>query len=304
MDFHQLRCFVAVAETFHFGRAAQQLDMLPASLSRQIKLLEDGLGIRLLSRTTRNVSLTEAGALLLPEARELLSRLSAVETRLRSFKNEKATILRIGAIDSAAAGLLPQLLPIFRLSHPEVSVQLVEQKTIRLLPKILSGNLDIAIVRPPETSDARLFFTPLFHETAVVAVPEGHKLSNRGVIEVADIADEPLIVPDRKSRPHSHDLSMQLFLRAGLTARVVQIAEEKQTIVNLVSRGIGIAIVPRWASRLGVDGVSFIPLSTLDGSVQSKLALSACWLRDTRDPARDAFMELLSGQLQQIAKTA
>jgi len=304
MEFLQLRCFVIVAEKLHFGKAAQQMEMLPASLGRQIRLLEERLGVRLLSRTTRNVALTEAGKLLLPEAIEIITRMERLETRLRDQKNEKATALRIGAIDSAAAGMLPQLLPQFRDRHPEIIVQLVEQKTIRLLPKILSGNLDIAIVRPPETKDRGLEFYPLFRETAVVAFPEGHPLADLEEVDVHQMAGEPLIVPDRKSRPHSHDLSMQLFIGAGLSANVVQIAEEKQTIVNLVSSGMGIAIVPRWASRLGIDGVKFVPLKLPDTPARDKLSLAACWMRDTKDPAREAFMEVLVENITAIAATA
>ncbi|WP_420410067.1 LysR family transcriptional regulator [Hoeflea sp.] len=304
MEFLQLRCFVTVAEMLHFGRAAQHLEMLPASLGRQIRLLEERLGVRLLSRTTRNVSLTEAGSMLLPEALEIIRRVEQLEAKLREHKNQKAALLRIGAIDSAAAGLLPQLLPRFRELHPEVVVQLIEQKTIRLLPKILSGHLDIAIVRPPETPDPRLEFHPLFHETAVVACPEGHSLAEYEEVDVHQLVDQPLIVPDRKSRPHSHDLSMQLFIEAGLSARVVQIAEEKQTIVNLVGRGMGIAIVPRWASRLGVKGVRFVSLKVTQTSTRNKLALAACWMRDTKDPTREAFMSLLSENLSSIAATA
>ncbi len=299
-----MRCFIAVAETLHFGRAAQRLDMLPASLGRQIKLLEEGVGIRLLTRTTRHVALTEAGILLLQEARDLVSRLEVLETTLRGHKNQNEALLRVGAIDSAAAGLIPQFLPAFKARYPGISVQLIEQKTIRLLPKLLSGNLDIAFVRPPETSHRNLEFRLLFHETVVVACPEGHRHADLESVTVDQLADEPLIVPDRKSRPHSHDLSMLLFIEAGLTARVAQIAEEKQTIVNLVSKGIGIAIVPRWTSRLGVKGVRFIPLDMPDSKIQKKLALAACWVRDTRDPAREAFITTLQTELATIAATA
>jgi len=85
---------------------------------------------------------------------------------------------------------------------------------------------------------------------------------------------------------------------------VVQIAEEKQTIVNLVSSGMGIAIVPRWASRLGIDGVKFVPLKLPDTPARDKLSLAACWMRDTKDPAREAFMEVLVENITAIAATA
>jgi DNA-binding transcriptional LysR family regulator len=198
---------------------------------------------------------------------------------------------------------MPQLLPHFRELHSDIDVELLEQKTIRLLPRLLSGRLDIAIVRPPEVRDARLFYQHLFYETAVVAVPESHPLAKRKTVTVQDMADAPLIVPERNSRPHSHDLTMKLFLEAGLTARVAQIAEEKQTIVSLVSTGVGLAIVPRWASRLAVGGVTFVSLELPD-TARNRLAVSAVWVRDARHPARDAFLNVLKDRLSALAETA
>lgn len=303
MELRQLRCLIAVTDTLHFGRAAQNLDMLPASLGRHIKLLEDSLGARLLIRTTRNVSLTEAGRTFVEAARDIVEQADRLEASFRENRQDQASILRIGAIDSAAAGLMPQLLPHFRELHSDIDVELLEQKTIRLVPRLLSGRLDIAIVRPPEVRDARLVYHHLFYETAVVAVPEDHTLATRKTVTVEDMADAPLIVPERNSRPHSHDLTMKLFLEAGLTARVAQIAEEKQTIVSLVSTGIGLAIVPRWASRLAVGGVSFVSLE-LPESARNRLALSAVWVRDARHPARDAFLNVLKNRLSALAQTA
>jgi DNA-binding transcriptional LysR family regulator len=137
-----------------------------------------------------------------------------------------------------------------------------------------------------------------------VAVPEDHRLAARGKVAITDLADEPLIVPDRRSRPHSHDLTMKLFLGAGLTARVAQIAEEKQTIVNIVSTGLGLAIVPRWTTRLAVPGVSFVPIDTTGYDVMNKLALSAAWVRGVRDPLRDALLDTLDRHLDEIEATA
>jgi len=304
MELKQLRCLIAVADTLHFGRAAQRMDMLPASFGRQIKLLEESLGSRLLVRTTRHVSLTDPGRDFVEAARDIVERADRLEADFRSDHQEALPILRIGAIDSAAVGLMPQFLPVFREKHPDIDVELLEQKTIRLLPRVLSGRLDAAIVRPPETIDPRLALLPLFEETALVAVPRTHRLADHEELTVDDMADEPLIVPDRRSRPHSHDLTMKLFLSSGYTARVAQIAEEKQTIVSLVSTGVGLAIVPRWASRLAVGGVNFIPLKLPEGAERDKLALSLAWPRDTRHPARDAFIETLKENISVLASSA
>lgn len=304
MEIAQIRCFLAVAESLHFGRAAQSLDMLPASLSRQIRLLEDKLETRLFLRTTRSVSLTEAGASILEEARALVAQAEKFEEKVRNVRKSETPVLKVGAIDSAAAGLMPQLLSLVRKEQPDLEIQLSEQKTIHLLPKLLSGSLDIAFCRPPDIRDQRINFRTLFFETAVVALPEHHRLAGHDIIEIADLADEPLIVPDRRSRPHSHDLTIKLFMDAGLTARIAQVAEEKHTIVNLVAAGTGLAIVPHWTSRLQMPGVTFVPLSVPEGTTRSKLILAAAWARGTRDPARDAFLSVLETHLKELEATA
>jgi DNA-binding transcriptional LysR family regulator len=301
MELHQLRCFVAAAEELHFGRAAQRLEMLPSALGRYIRLLEDDLGTRLMTRTTRSVTLTDDGAVLLKEARTLLAQADSLAVRFHARGRKQGATVRLGAIDSAAAGLLPMLLHDFRERRPDVTVKLTEDKTIRLLPRLISGRLDIALVRPPEKPDRRLEFLFLLHETAVVAVSDRHPLASRKRLTVADLAEQPLIVPERQSRPHSHDLTMKLFAQAGLHARVVQLADEKQTIVNLVAAELGVAIVPRWMSRMAARGVRYVPLEACN---MNRLPLAAAWTRGTRDPIRDEMLEVLKASLARYAQEA
>ncbi|WP_417589025.1 LysR family transcriptional regulator [Pararhodobacter oceanensis] len=299
-----MKSFLMVADTLHFGRAARALDMLPASLGRQIRILETRLDTKLFLRTTRNVALTEAGAAILEDARALVAQAEYLDEKVRSIRKSGTPVLKVGAIDSAAAGLMPQLLRFLRVEHPEIEVQLFEQKTIHLLPRLLSGSLDIAFCRPPDTRDPRIDFQTLFYETAVVALPTDHELAQRDEISIEDIADAPLIVPDRRSRPHSHDLTIKLFLDAGLTARIAQVAEEKHTIVNLVATGSGLAIVPRWTARISVPNVTFVPLSMRGGARRSKLILAAAWTRGTRDSQRDALLDTLDNNLKAIEDSA
>jgi DNA-binding transcriptional LysR family regulator len=304
MDISHLKCFIVAADELHFGRAAQSLGMLPASLGRQIRILEDRLEAKLFLRTTRSVTVTEAGKAILEDVRALVTQAEALENKIRDIRKSEVPVLRVGAIDSAAAGLIPQLLQLLREEHPDIEVQLIEQKTIHLLPKLLSGSLDIAFCRPPDTRDPRINFRTLFFESAVVALPDRHPLAEQSEIFVEDLADAPLIVPDRRSRPHSHDLTIKLFLDAGLTARIAQVAEEKHTIVNLVATGTGLAIVPRWTARIAVPGVRFVPLTIPQGTTRSKLILSAAWTRGTRDAQRDALLETLDRHLKVIENSA
>jgi DNA-binding transcriptional LysR family regulator len=141
-------------------------------------------------------------------------------------------------------------------------------------------------------------------ETAVVAFPQKHALAARKSISLAEIADQPLIVPDRRSRPHSHDLTIKLFEAAGLPPRVVQIADEKQTIVNLVAARLGVAIVPRWTSRMAITGVRFVPLKLKNSGPAGRLPLAAAWLRGSRDPVRDSMLAMLETRLGRYAREA
>jgi DNA-binding transcriptional LysR family regulator len=305
MELQQLRCFVAVAEELHFGRAARRLEMLPSALGRHIRLLEEDLSTRLFARTTRNVALTEDGAALLEEARLLLVKSNELSKRFRERgRRRPTTTLRVGAIDTAAAGLMPILLHDFRQRHPNITVQLLEDKSIRLLPRLLSGRLDLAFLRPPEHYDHRIEFLRLFYETAVVAVPARHKLASRKRLSLGMIADQPLIVPDRRARPHSHDLTVKLFDRAGLRPSIAQVAEEKQTIVNFVAAGLGLAIVPRWTSRMAISGVRYLPLMLPKAKQLKLLPLAVAWVRDSRDAARDELLATLRKRLSRYAADA
>ena len=304
MELHQLNCFVVAADELHFGRAAQRMDILPSAFGRHIKLLEESLGVQLFARTTRAVALTEDGETLLRSARPLLESADAIQ---RTFRNKvkvaRKRRFKIGAMDSVAGGLIPQLLPDVHARHPGIAIQLLEDKTIKLLPKILSGALDLAFVRPPLRPDKRLEFMPLLNETAVVALAQKHPLARRRVLLLHDLADEPLIVPDRRSRPHSHDLTVKLFEEAGLTPQIAEVADEKQTIVNLVAAGLGLAIVPRWTARMATPGVRYVPFKKGAGS-NDRLPLAAVWLRGSRDQTREAVLEVLNAHLKRYAKSA
>jgi DNA-binding transcriptional LysR family regulator len=279
--------------------------MQPSALGRQIRLLEEDLRARLLTRTTREVSLTEAGAALLRESRPLLAQADELCMRFRDQGRGKATTLKVGAIDTASAGLMPALFYDFRELRPDVSVQLLEEKTIRLLPRLLSGRIDVAFVRPPpERSDPSIEFFMLVHETAVVAVPAGHPLARRKQLSVDTLEGQPLIVPDRRSRPHSHDLTIKLFEQAGLRPTIAQVAEEKQTIINFVAAGHGLAIVPRWTSRLSTPGIRYIRLNTRRVLELNMLPLAAAWMRGTRDPARGELLALLQSRLREYTLKA
>lgn len=305
MDLRQLRCAVVAAEEMHFGRAAARLEMLPAALGRAIRQLEDGLGVTLFERTTRSVAVTPEGARVLREARRLVDAVDAAERRWRKLGRKDGKVLRLGAMDSAASGLVPALLADLARLCPDVRIQLVEDRSIRLLPRLLAGSLDLALVRPGlRPFHRRLRTELLLHETPILLLPATHPLAGQAVVRVADLAETPMIVPDRRSRPHSHDLVLGLFAAAGVTPKVIQNADEKQTMLNMVAAGIGGAIAPRWWSSIAPVGVTIRELDPQGLPGAHRLPLYAAWPRDIRDATRDRVIDVLKAGLERYARHA
>ncbi|NDL65829.1 LysR family transcriptional regulator [Acerihabitans arboris] len=302
MELHQLRCFIVVAQELHFGHAAQQMNMLPSALGRYIKLLEEELGTRLLSRSTRNVSLTPHGKIFLEEAQRIVTLSDELLERFQNISRINAGRLRIGAIDSAAVGLIPHILHIFCDNNPGIEIQIMEDKTTKLLPRLKSGRLDLIFIRPMEQMDESLETYFLFYEDIVLAVADTHKLATLKEIHIDNLLDVPLIVPERKIRPHSHDLTLKLFEHTTFKPRLIQMADEKQTIINMVAADLGAAIMPRWVSRMSIPHVKFIPLAKEYENIRKKLPIAAVWIKDSRDEARDKMLVILKNELAKIAE--
>lgn len=301
MDLNLLRCFEVAANELHFGRAARRLDILPSALGRNIRLLEEAIGTRLFVRSTRNVALTRSGHALLNNVSALLRNFDQTIEHVLHAAAADDRVFRVGAIDSAATGLIPQLMHDFRALMPELEIVLIEDKTARMLPKMINGTLDVAFVRPPKMVRPQIHFEHLLDEPTVVALPPHHPLAEKPSLVVADLVDVPLIVPSPRNRPHSYDLTMRLFRSCGLEPRIAQQAEEKQTIVHLVGAEIGAALVPHWTSRLGVEGVVYRPLVDASGEQVCELPLAAAWVAGSRDPNRDLLIDLIKRHLPRYA---
>lgn len=300
MDINQLRCFVAVGKELHFGRAAQRMEMMPASLSRFIRLLEEDLGVRLLNRSTRNVSLTAEGAIFFDEASKLIDQFDALALRFKVGLKDDRRTLRIGAIDSAARGLVPALLNLFVPLHPTSDIHIIEDKTINLIPKLKSGWLDMIIIRAPQIIDASLAIRFITRESCVLAVPRHHPLADRELVSVTDFQHEAMIIPDRRTRPHSHDLTMSVFKHAGLTPHIAQFAEEKQTILSLVSAGLGLAVVPASYRTMNSESVSYIALA-LPEQIKG-LPLSIAWQKGNEDDYLREMLRLLHDNKRELTE--
>lgn len=300
MDINQLKCFVVLGDELHFGRAARKLEMMPASLSRFIRLLEEDLGLRLLNRSTRNVSLTREGADFLREAKAVVADFDALRLRFHNNIALQKKKLRIGAIDSAARGLLPKLLNLFVSAFPDADIHITEDKSHSLIPRLTSGWLDLVFVRPPEQTDVSLTTRFIAHETCVLAVPAHHRLVNLKQVGIEDFCNEPVIVPERRTRPHSHDLTMNLFKAAGKHPVIAQYAEEKQTILSFVAAELGVALVPSSYRNMNADGVRYLPLAPVE-SIEG-LPLCAMWHQGSRNEYVNAVLNILAQDIDILTK--
>lgn len=292
IELRQLRYFVAVAEENHFGRAAARLHMTQPPLSQTIQALEAALGTDLFERTRRSIALTPAGEALLPEARRILQQAAALPDLARRAASGESGMLSLSFVSTADYSVLPPLLREFRERHPQVHIDLREATTDVQLEDLMQSRIDAGLLIPPLHDKARLEldYLAVFAEPLVLAAPQGLKaLHGRKTIRLQEVADMPLIIFPRRIAPAFHDAILGCFRDAGLTPRIGQEAIQMQTIVGLVSAGMGIALVPQSVSNLKRPGVEYCPLDDKTVSIETGLA----WRRDNRSPVLRTFLELL-----------
>jgi DNA-binding transcriptional LysR family regulator len=293
MDLKQIRGFIAVAEAMHFGRAAENLHMAPTALSRLVKTLEDEIGVRLLNRTTRAVTLTRAGLGFLDDAKAILARTEDAARSAREIADGGGMTLRIGAIDAASASFLPLALRTLRETHPAVDIRLTETMTAPQLQMLRSGRLDLALIRPPQTT-SEFPFEPLREERLVALLPDGHPLAASPIVRIADLADQPIVIPAKRARPYAYDLVMAYFAAEGLVPRALQETTEKPAILAMVAAGFGVALVPDWVRTLSRAGVCCRPVAGLAPRTSPPGALvGMAWRPQQRHVIRDLCLDLL-----------
>ena len=293
MDVRQLRCFIAVAEELHFGRAAERLGVAPPALSRQISALEDELGVALLTRTTRQVAMTRAGLIMLEEAKGILVKMEHASRAVREASLSSGKVLRVGAIDAASSSFVPEALVTFRARFPGVEIKFVEAITTALIQMLETGKLDMALTRPPR-KPTDCAFEILRVERPVVVLNENHPLAAREHLTMLDLVGEPFVVPSKRLRPYAYDLVMAYFESVGAVPNVTIEATEKPAMMSAVAAGLGMALAPDWVSRLSFPGVTMRRLrgAMLDPPPPGAL-IGVSWRPQQKLPSRDDFLAIL-----------
>ena len=252
MELRHLRYFVAVAETGSLSQAAEKLFIAQPPLSVQIRQLEEEVGAALFTRHPRGVRLTAAGAALLPEARELLDRAA----RLQGFAHSAPQVqsLALGFVPSASTTVLPDLVRALRQSHPHVQLQLKEMITSEQIQAIVSGQLDAGLARTP-ARHPRLTVACSLPDPFCLVMPAEAPAGPAGAVHLRDFADADFVAFTRHRGPAYFDQSIYLCSQAGFSPRIRYEASTVHGVLDLVSAGLGVALVPASTSLLAPAGV-------------------------------------------------
>ncbi|MBJ3777095.1 LysR family transcriptional regulator [Acuticoccus mangrovi] len=273
MDLRQLRYFVTLAEQRHFGRASELLNIAQPPLSQQMKALEADLGVELFDRSTRPIGLTPAGQTLLREARLILSQVARAEATTRRAGVGDGGRLVIGVTGTAALEFAAPALRAFGRRRPNVQLALREMSSPAQLVALAAGDIHLGFLRPPVPDDQ--FAIKLVHtDPFVVALPADHPRARQDAIRLAELNGAPLVIFESKEAPAFRDLILHVCRSAGFVPSMIQDAQQIMTMLCLVGSGMGIALVPRSARRLQIEGVVFRPLIDTSPDVE----LYAAWV--------------------------
>lgn len=260
MDFRQLRYFVTLAETLHFGRAAALLHISQPPLSRQIAAMEEELGVALLKRSTRLVELTAAGRHFHEQASRVIAALDAAVRSTQAIERGELGVLRIGFTMSAAWSVLPPLIRQYSDAYPQAEVQLSEVLPRELNDALISGAVDAGIAFPWQRPPG-LEYMAVHAEPLCAVVPSAHRLAQRQAIAVSDLAGEPFITFPATTAPALHELVIGCCRDHGFEPRIRLETHLQQTIVNLVAEGLGVSLVPQSMARMRLAGAEFLPVA-------------------------------------------
>jgi DNA-binding transcriptional LysR family regulator len=288
------RQFLALAEALHFGRAARSLHMTQPPLTQGIAQLERLLGARLFDRTKRSVRLTPAGEALLLPVRELLARAQALPAQARAAAGGEIGRLRIAFVSTVGFALLPQWLRGFRARHPQVQMELVEATGDVQVEAFARGEIDAGfMLHSPGFAPAGLQHLRVSREPLVLAIPEAHPLARSVRLQLQAVLQEPLVIFPRRIVPSLHDAIFGMYHAAAREPRVAQEAIQMQTIVNLVSAGLGLAWVPASVREFQRTGVVYRQLAGKQGAGVPECETTLAW--STMSPVLERFVECVEG---------
>ena len=294
MELRQIRSFLSIAETLHFGRTAEMIHLSQPALSLQIRALEDEIGVRLFERNRRKTALTAAGAAFREDATGALLRLDQAVHKAKLAANGKLGILRIGFVSTAGNEIVPAIIRQFRELNAEVEFFLRNILTIDQIQMLEAGSLDIGFLRLPIGEHSGLEVVTVHREPFVLVVPSSHKLAKRKRVRLREVSGQDFVMYERTYATGFHDLIFGMLRDAGIIPKVCQTAGEMPMLISLVDSGVGVAILPMSAVKRSVASVvaceiaDQIPMSEIGIAVQ----------KGSRAPVLDNFRSLALEKLR------
>jgi DNA-binding transcriptional LysR family regulator len=283
----QLRCFLAIAEEMHFGRAAARLNMTQPPLSRQLQQLERALGVDLVERSSRFVQLTAAGKAFLVDARHILRASEEALLTVRRVAQGEGGVITLGFIPATSYSLLPRLVAFVSQELPHVQLVLKEMVTLDQVDALNNRRIDAGILRMP--IDPRgLEAITISREPFVLAFPETSPLANKNSLDIKDLDRQSMVMYTPIEGRYNYGLLLSAFQAAGIRPNFVQYSREIHTMLALVDAGIGVALVPRDASNLGFPRIK---LQNIEFNPQVFSELTFVWRRQSDNPALRMFID-------------
>ena len=288
MDTRSVACFLHVAETLHFGRAAVELHLSQPALSQRIRTLERELQVSLFERNRRGVRLTEAGSAFLAPAKVLLAQEDQAIDVARRAQDGRFGRLRLGFTVIASYTTLPFVVQRYRTANPDVTIDLVEISSPAVEDALHLGNIDLGVLHPP-LARTDLVTAEIQSETLFLAVPDGHDLAMLDHLTFADLAGQPLLAAPRSVGPVLFDALMVCFRQAGVDPVVVQEAMPMTTLAGLVAAGAGVGFVTAGIAAAGRPGVTFRQVAGTPA-----IRIAAAWRPPALSATASRFLDVLT----------
>jgi DNA-binding transcriptional LysR family regulator len=284
MELRHLRYFVAVAEALSFTKAAEKLRLAQPSLTRQIRNLEDEIGVKLLDRSNNRIDLTEEGRRFLFDAKKLLALCAESVAAVQGMNSGEKSELNIGYISNLHYGLLPATLGAFRKLYPRVALNLFDMTSAEQLHALAARKLDLGFVASPlgkpgdsepgprkidlgyvglrpELSGHDLLSDCVAYDTILVALPAHHPLASKPKVKLSDIVQEFFTCMSEKVHPGERAWLLNTCQAAGFKAKILQQCETELTAIKFVADGLGVALLPEQITKLPHEGTVFLPLA-------------------------------------------
>lgn len=261
MDLRHLRYFVTLAEERHFTRAAERLGIKQPPLSQQIRQLEQEMGTALFHRLTRGVELTEAGSVLLEEARKILEHAALAKASVQSRARGESGRIRVGFAGATYfQPRVPEIIQTYRERYPNVTLSPEQSNTPRLIESLRGGLIDVAFVRPPVSDGEGIVVEPVVEEPMRIVLPTAHPRARSRSVPLIALAEETLILFPRTIGPGLYDSIIASCQRAGFSPRLGQEAPQISSIVHLVAAGFGVSIVPQSIEQIRAERIVYVPI--------------------------------------------